>query len=169
MRVYNGTTTLENWRLLGKVTHIPSKWPSNAQVLSFFQLLLWFWTYFWTVVLEKTLESPSDSKEIKSVNPKGNQSWIFLGRTDAETEALILWPPDANSQLIRKDPDAGKEWRQEEKGTAEDVMVEWHFWFNGHELEQAPGDDERQQSLGCYRLWGHKMLDTTEWLNNNKI
>ena len=124
---------------------------------------------FWTVVLEKTLESPSDSKEIKSVNPKGNQSWIFLGRTDAETEALILWPPDANSQLIRKDPDAGKDWRQEEKGTAEDVMVGWHFWFNGHEFEQAPGDDERQQSLGCYRLWGHKKLDTTEWLNNNKI
>ena len=93
--------------------------------------------YFWTVVLEKTLESPLDSKEIKPVNPKGNQSWIFIGRTDAE--AQVLWPPDVNSRLNGKDPDAGKDWRQEEKGTTEDEMVGWHYQLNGLEFEQAQG------------------------------
>ena len=92
--------------------------------------------YFWTVVLGKTLESPLDCKEIKPVNPKGNQSWIFIGRTDAEAEASILWPPDVESHLIRKDPDAGKDWRQEEKKTTEDEMVGWHQQLNGHEFEQ---------------------------------
>ena len=120
---------------------------------------------FWTVVLEKTLESPSDSKEIKSVNPKGNQSWIFLGRTNAETEALILWPPDANSQLIRKDPDAGNDWRQEEKGTTEDEMVGWHHCLSGHEFEQALGVSDGQGSLVCCNPWGRKESDMTEWLN----
>ena len=94
---------------------------------------------FWTVVLEKTLESPSGCKEINSVNPKGKQSWKFIGRTDAEAEAPILWSHDGKNWLIRKDPDAGKDWRQEEKGTAEDEMVEWHHWLNGHEFEQALG------------------------------
>ena len=88
---------------------------------------------FWTVVLEKTLQSSLDCKDIKPVSPKGNRSWIFMGRTDAE--ALILCPPDANCWLIRKDPDAGKDWRQEEKGTPEDEMVEWHHQLNGHEYE----------------------------------
>ena len=91
----------------------------------------------WTVVLEKTLESLLDSKEIKPVNPKGNQLWIFTGRTDAEVEAPILWAPDAKSQLIGEDPDAGKDWRQEEKGMTEDEMVGWHHWLNGHEFEQT--------------------------------
>ena len=90
---------------------------------------------FWTVVLEKTLESPLGCKEIKPINPKGNQSWIFIGRTDAEAEALILWPPDGKNWLIGKDPDAGKDWRWEEKGTTEDEMVGWHPWLNGHESE----------------------------------
>ena len=90
---------------------------------------------FWTVVLEKTLESPLDSKEIQPVHPKGNQSWVFIGRTDAETEAPILWPSDANSWLIWKDPDAGKDWGQEEKGTTEDQMVGWHHQLDGHEFE----------------------------------
>ena len=94
---------------------------------------------FWTVVLEKTLESPLDCKEIQPALPKGNQSWIFIGRTDAEAKAPILWPPDAKSQLIRKDPGAGKDWRQE-KGTTEDEMVGQHYWLNGHEFEQSPGD-----------------------------
>ena len=89
---------------------------------------------FWTVVLEKALESPLDCKEIQPVHPKGNQSWIFIGRTDAEAETPILWPPDAKTWLIWKDPDAGKDWGQEEKGTTEDEMTEWHHWFNGHEL-----------------------------------
>ena len=90
---------------------------------------------FWTVVLEKILESPLDCKEIQSVNSKGNQSWIFIGRTDAEAEAPILWPSDEKSQLIRKDPDAGKDWRQEEKGMTEDEMVGWHHRLHGHEFE----------------------------------
>ena len=94
---------------------------------------------FWTVVL-KTLESPLDCKEIKPVNPKGNQSQVFIGRTDAEAEALILWLPDAKSWLIWKDPDAGKDWRQEEKGMTEDEMVGWHHQLDGHEFEQAPRD-----------------------------
>ena len=90
---------------------------------------------FWTVVLEKTLESPLDCKEIELVHPKGNQSWIFIGRTDIEAETPILWPPDAKSWLIGKDPDAGKDWRQEEKGTTEDEMVGCHHQLNGHEFE----------------------------------
>ena len=93
-----------------------------------------YW-HFRTVVLEKTLESPLDSKEIQPVNPKGNQSWIFIGRTDAEAETPILWPPDAKSWVTGKDPDAGKEWRQEDKGTTEDEMVGWYHQFNGHEFE----------------------------------
>ena len=90
---------------------------------------------FWTVMLEKTLESPLDCKEIQPVHPKGNQSWIFIGRTDVEAETPVLWPPDVNNWLIGKDPDAGKDWRQEEKGMTEDEMVGWHHWLNGHELE----------------------------------
>ena len=97
---------------------------------------------FWTVVLEKTLESPLDSKEIKQVNPKGNQPWIFIRRTDAGVEVLILWPLDAKSHLVGKDPDSGKDWGQEEKGVTEDEMVGWHHRLNGHEFEQIPGDSE---------------------------
>ena len=120
---------------------------------------------FWTVVLGKTLESPLDCKEIQPVNPKGNQSWIFTGMTDAE--APILWPPDAKSWLIRKDLDTGKDWRQE-KGMTEDEMVGKHHQLNGHEFEQAPGDGERQESLACCSPWGHKELDKTEWLNSTE-
>ena len=90
---------------------------------------------FWTVVLEKTLESPLDCREIQPVHPKGNQSWMFIGKTDAEVETPILWPPDAKKWLIGKDPDAGKDWRQEEKGTTDDEMVGWHHWLDGHEYE----------------------------------
>ena len=107
--------------------------------------------------------SPLDGKEIKPVNPKGNQTWILIGRTDAETP--ILWPPDVNSQLIGKDPDAGKDWRQEEKGVTEDEMVGWHHWLNRHEFEQAPGVGNGQGSLVCCSPWGRKESDTTEWLN----
>ena len=117
---------------------------------------------FWTVVLEKTLESPLDSKEIKSVNPKGNQLWIFIERTDAEAEAPILWPPDAKSQLIGKDPDAGKDWRQEEKGAIEDKMVRWHHRLNGHEVEQTQEDGEGQGSLVCF----HRTAKSRTWFSN---
>ena len=114
---------------------------------------------FQIVVLEKPLESLLDSKAIKPVNPKGNQPSIFTGRTDAE--APILWPPDAKSQLIGKDSDAGKDWRQEEKGKTEDNTVGWHHQLNGHEFEQTPGDREGQGSLVCCRPWGHEESDTT--------
>jgi len=120
---------------------------------------------FWTVVLEKTLESPMDSKEIQPVYPKGNQSWIFIGRTDAEAETPILWPPDAKNWLIKKDPDAGKDWRQEEKGTTEDEMVGWHHWLNGHGFGWIPGVGDGPGGLVCCDSWGHKELDTTELLN----
>ena len=120
---------------------------------------------FWTEVLEKILESPLDHKEIKPVNPKGDQSWIFTGRTDAKAETPILWPPDAKNWLIGKDPDAGKDWRQEEKGMTEDEMVGWYQWLNGQDFEQAPGIGDGQGSLACWSLWGHKEVDTTEQLN----
>ena len=116
---------------------------------------------FWTVVLEKTLESPLDCKEIQPVNLKGNQSWIFIGRTDVEAEAPILWPPDVKSQLIGKNPDAGKYWKQEEKGMTEDQIIGWHHWLNEREFEQTPGDSEGQGSLVCYIPWDCKGLDTT--------
>ena len=125
-----------------------------------------FFTWcFWTVVLEKSLDSPLDCKEINPVHPKGNQSWLFIGRTDAEDETPILWPPDAKNWLIWKDPDAGKDWRQEEKGTTEDEMVEWHNWFDGHEFEQVPVVGEGQGSLACCSPWGFKELDMTVQLN----
>ena len=120
---------------------------------------------FQTVVLEKTLENRLDSKEFKSVNPKGNQPWIFIGRTDAEAEPSVLWLPEARSQLTRKDPDAGKD-RGQEKGMTEDELVEWHHWLNGHDFEQALGDIEGQRSLVCCSPWGHKESGMTEWLNN---
>ena len=122
---------------------------------------------FWTVVLEKTLESPLDCKEIKPGNPKGNQPWLFIGRTDAEVETPILWPPDAKGWLFGKDPDAGKDWRWEEKGSTEDEMVGWHHWLNGHEFEQAIGVGDGWGGLACCRPWLQKELDMTEWLNNN--
>ena len=106
---------------------------------------------FWTVVLEKILESPLDCKEIKLVNPKGNQSWIFIGRTEAEAETPILWPPDAKNWLIGKDPDAGKDWGQEEKGATEDEMVGWNHRLDAHEFEQALGVGGGQGGLACHR------------------
>ena len=120
---------------------------------------------FWTVVLEKTLEHSLDSKEIQPVHPKGDQSCVFIGRTDVETETPILWPPNAKSWLIGKDPDAGKDWRQEEKGMTEVEMVGWHHQLNGHESEQTPVDSEEQRSLACCSPCGHKESDMTEWLN----
>ena len=110
---------------------------------------------FWTVVLEKTLESPLDCKEIQPVHPKGDQVWVFIGRTDVEAETPILRPPDGKNWLIGKDPDAGEDWRQEEKGMTEDEMVGWHHWLNGHEFELVPGDGEGQGSLICCSPWGH--------------
>ena len=120
---------------------------------------------FWTMVLEKTLESPLVCKEIQPVHPKGNQSWIFIGRTDVVAETPVLWPPHVKSWLIGKDSDAGRDWGQEEKGTIEDEMVGWHHQLNGHEFEQALGVGDGQGSLACCSPWGWKGSDITEWLN----
>ena len=116
-------------------------------------------------MLEKTLESSLDCKEIRPVNPKGNQSWISIGRTEAEAETPILWPSDAKSWLIEKDPDAGKDWRQQEKGTTEDKMVGWNHRLDGREFAQAPGVGDGLESLACYSPWSHKESDMTERLN----
>ena len=112
---------------------------------------------FWTVLLEKTLESPLDCKEIQPVNPKRNQFWIFIGRTDAEAETLILWPPDAKNWLLGKDLDVARDWKQEEKRMKKDEMVGWHHWLDGHEFEQAPGVGDGQGSLACCSPWGHRV------------
>ena len=120
---------------------------------------------FWTVVLEKTLESPLDCKEIQTVSPKGDQSWVFIGRTDVEAEIPVLWPPDVKNWLIGKDPDSGKDWRQEERGTTEDEMVGWNHQLNGHVIEQAVGVGDGQGGLAWCSPWGRKESDMTELLN----
>ena len=156
--------------------YFPNKGPSS-QGYGFSSDHVWMWELdykeswvlknwcFWTVVLEKTLESPLDCKEIQPVHPKEEQSWIFTGRTDAEVETPVLWPPDVKNWLIWKDPDAGKDGRQEEKGTTEDEMVGWHHWLNGHGFGWTPGVGDGQGGLVCCSSWGCKELDTTEWLN----
>ena len=143
----------------------------------FFHSLEWMWELdceegwvpknwcFWTVVLEKTLESPLDCKEIQPVHSKGDQSWVFIGRTDAQAETPVLWPPPSKSWLIGKDSDAGRDWEQEEKGTTEDEMSWWHHRLNEHEFEWTPGVGDGQGGLACCDSWGRKELDTTEWLN----
>ena len=122
---------------------------------------------FWTMVLEKTHESPLDCKEIQPVHPKGNQCWIFIGKTDDEAETPILWPPDVKNWLIRKDTDAGKDWRQ--KGMTEDEMVVWYHRLDEHEFERVSGVGDGQGSLVCCSPWSCKELDTMEWLNWNEI
>ena len=154
--------------------HLAHKGPSN-QSYGFCSSHVWMWELdhrgwmpkwcFWTVVLEKILESPLDCKEIKAVNPKGNQSRIFIGRTDAEAEAPIIWPPYAKNWLLGKDYEAGKDWRREEKGMTEDKMIGWHHQLYGHEFEQAPGIGDGREGLACCSPWGLKELDTTEQLN----
>ena len=121
---------------------------------------------FWTVVLEKTFESSFDCKEIQAIHPKGNQSWKFIGRTDAEAETPILWLPDAKNWLTGKDPDAGKDWRKEEKGTKEDETVGWHHRLNGHEFEQAPRMSDGQGGLVCCSAWSHRKTKSWTWLSN---
>ena len=119
----------------------------------------------YTVVLEKTLESPLDCKAIQPVHSEGDQAWDFFGRNDAEAETPVLWPRHVKSWLIGKDFDAGRDWGQEEKGTAEDGMAGWHHWLDGRESEWTPGDGDGQGGLACCNSWGRKELDTTERLN----
>ena len=120
---------------------------------------------FWTVVLEKTLESPLDCKEIQPVHSEGDKPWDFFGGNDAEDETPVLWPPHAKSWLIGKDSDAGRDWEQEEKGTTENEMARWHHWLDGRESEWTLGVGDRQGGLVCCDSWGHKESDMTEWLN----
>ena len=120
---------------------------------------------FQTMVLEKTLESPLDCKELKPVSPKGNWPWIFIGRTDVEAETPMLWPPDVKNWLVGKDPNAGKHWRREDKGMTEDEMVGWHHWLNGHKFGWIPGVGDGQGGLVCCISWGPKESDTTERVN----
>ena len=168
------TTNLDS--ILKSRDYFASKGPSS-QGYGFSSGHVWMWELgykeswapknwcFWTVVLEKTLESPLDCKEIQSVHPKGDQSWMFIGRTDVEAETPVVWPPDVKSWLIWKDPDAGKDWRQEEKGTTEDEMVGWHHRLDGHGFGWTPGVGDGQGGLTRCGSWGHKESDTTEWLN----
>ena len=169
------TTTVENVGYL-KMPSIRVVGPSSPSY-GFSNSHVWMWELdykeswvlknwcFWTVVLEKTLESPLDNKEIKPVHPKVNQSWMFLRRTVAEAEAPILWPPEAKNWLTGEDPDVWKDWRQEEKGMTEDEMVGWYHWLNGHEFEQALGVGDGQGSLAFCNPWGRKELDMTKQLN----
>ena len=156
--------------------YFANKGPSS-QGYSFSGSQVWMWELdykeswalknwcFWSVVLEKTLESPVDCKEIHPVHPKGDQSWVFIGRTDVEAETPILWPPDVKSWLIWKDTDAGKDWRQEEKGMTEVEMVGCHHQLNGHESGWTPGVGDGQGGLACCDSWSCKESDMTEWLN----
>ena len=149
----------------------------SSQGYDFFSGHVWMWELnceeswapknwcFWTVVLEKTLESPLDCKEIQPVHSKGDQSWVFIGRNDAKAETSILWPPQVKSWLIGKDSDARRDWRQEEKGTTEDEMAGWHHWLYRHGFEWTPGVGDGQRGLACCDSWSHKESDTTERLN----
>ena len=119
---------------------------------------LWCW---------RRLESPLDCKEIQPVHPKGSQSWVFIGRTDAKAETPKLWPPDVKSWLILKDPDAGKDWGQEEKGTTEDEMVGWHYWLNGHGFGWTPGVGDGQGGLACWGSWGCRVGHDSDWTELN--
>ena len=119
---------------------------------------------FWIVML-KTLKSTLDCKEIQLVHPKGDQSWVFTGRTDVEAETPILWPPDGKNWLFWKDPEAGQDWSWEGKGTTEDEVAGWHHWLDGHEFEWTPGVGDEQGGLACCNSWGYKESDVTEQLN----
>ena len=160
--------------------HYFAKVGPSSQSYGFSSSHVWMWVLehkeswalknwcFWTVVLEKILESPLDCKEIQPAHPKGNQSWIFIERNDVEAEAPILWPPDAKSWLIWKDPDSGKDWGQEEKGMTEDETAGWHHQLNGHGFGWTPRIGDGQEGLACCGSWHHKESDTTECLNRTE-
>ena len=124
---------------------------------------------FWTVVLEKTLESPLDFREIQPIHSKGDQSWVFFGRNDAEAETPVLWPPHAKSWLIGKDSDAGREWGQEKKGTTEDEMAGWHHWLDGHEFEWTQGVGDGQGGLACFYGVAKRRTRLSDWTELNQL
>ena len=140
-------------------------WSDDRQSPKITYYMILFIIILWTVVLKKTLESPLDCKEIQPVHSKGDQPWVFFRRTDAKAETPVLWPPHAKNWLIGKDSDAGRDWRQEEKGTTEDEMAGWYHWLDGRESEWTPGVGDGQEGLACCSSWGRKELDTTEQLN----
>ena len=156
--------------------YLADKGPSN-QSYGFSSSHVWMWESdceeswalknwcFWTVVLQKTLESFMDYKEIQPVHSKGDQSWVFFGKNDAKAETPVLWPHHVKSWHTEKDSDAGRDWGQEEQGTTDDEMAGWHHWLGGHESEWIPGVGDEQGSLACCDSWGRKESDTTEWLN----
>ena len=158
-------------------TLLCNKGPSSPSSYGFSSSHRWMWELdceeswapknwcFWTVVLEKTLESPLECKESQPVHSEGDQPWVFFGGNDAKAEAPVLWPPHAKSWLIWKDPDAGRDWGQEEKGMTEDEMAGWHHRLQGHESEWTLGVGDGQGGLACCDSWGHKESDTTEQLN----
>ena len=141
------------------------RWPTYRRLVRFYHFSTDYAWCFWTVVLQKTLESPMDCKEIQSVHSKGDQSWVFFGRNDAKAETPVLWPPHAKSWLIGKDSDAGRDWGQEEKGTTEDEMAGWHHRLDGHGFGWTPGVGDGLGGLACCSSWGRKESDTTERLN----
>ena len=152
--------------LIGLLLTSWSFWCPYTGLLVQLSLSLMQWTRpYWTVVLEKTLESPLDCKEIQPVHSEGDQSWVFFGRNDAKAETPVLWPPHEKSWLIGKASDAGRDWGQEEKGTTEDEMAGWQHWVDGRESVWTPGVGDGQGGLTCCDSWGHKESDTTEWLN----
>ena len=167
------------WQHIKKQRHYFANKGPSSQGYGFSSGHVWMWELdykeiwvpknwcFWTVVLEKTRESPLDCKEIQPVHPKGDQSWIFIGRTDAEAEAPILWPPDAKNWLIGKDPDVRKDWRQEEKGMTEYEMVGWHHQLSGYEFEQALGVGNGQGSLACCSPWSQSQTQLSNWTKLN--
>ena len=171
--------SLQHRQRIKKQRHYFANKGPSSQRYGFSSSHIWMWELeykeswtlkswcFWTVVLEKTLESPLDCKVIKPVILEGNWSWIFIGRTDAEAEAPIIWLPDAKNWLIWKDPDSGKDWRQEEKWTTEDEMIGWYHRLYGHEFEHAPRVGDGQERLLCCSQWGHKESDMTEGVNWN--
>ena len=170
-RIYKGTRT--SWVQNKNVLILNLSRGQNFQCEREFQgmyqiqgsLLAWLYWCFWTVVLEKTLESPLDCKEIQPVHSEGDQLWDFFGRNDAKAETPVLWPRHVKSWLIGKDPDAGRDWGQEEKGTTEDEMAGCHHWLDGRESEWTPGVGDGQGGLACCDSWCCKESDTTEWLN----
>ena len=175
-RLLLGRKVMTNLDSILKCRDIANKGPSS-QGYGFSIGHVWMWELdceeswvlqnwcFWTALLEKTLESPLDCKEIQPVHSKGDQSWVFFGRNDAKAETPILWPSHATSWLIGKDSDAGRDWGQEEKGTTEDELAGWHHRLNGHESEWTPGVGDGQGGLACCDSWGRKESDTTERLN----
>ena len=184
MKLKDAYSLEENRMHIQKQQHYFAKKGPSSQSYCFSSIHVWMWELdykeswapknwcFWTVVLEKTLESPLDCKEIQPVHSEGDQSWDFFGGNDAEAETPVLWPPHTKSWLIGKDSNAERDWGQEEKGPTEDEMAGWHHWLGRRESECTPGVGDEQGGLACCDSWGHKESDTTEsltWTDSARV